>query len=197
MDTKAVTADDLKANEIQQFDFRSNLKKSKTSENLTDMCDEDEFEFKTCLTSELEEKLSRRLLKSETVDETTYETATEGEPANGVCVGEENRLGEMEGEMSKSRNSVYSLASSSSKASTVHPLVAETGESVSSADSGSNAAGHKPTIISGISDTCVLCGETFSLQATIENADEVVWTLENEEIEAEPEEGLILKQEGM
>ena len=59
--TKALTAEDLTQANIQQFDFRSNLKKSKTNENLaelkfdSDSADERPME----LDSELDAKLKR------------------------------------------------------------------------------------------------------------------------------------------
>ena len=88
------------------------------------------------------------------------------------------------------------------KASTVHALITETGESKDGSQSSHpeapDALNHcqKPTIAQTLSDVVVKCGETFSLTTKIENADDVIWTLEGEEILAEPDEGLILKAEG-
>jgi len=213
--TKAVTADDLKTNEIRQFDFRSNLKKSRTSENLAEMLDEDGYEFETCVTSELEEKLADRFTKSEDAPDQGFEhsgndvdpfrtPATDDTfytPVDSLPVSKTDEDSQMGTEiLNKSRNSVYSLASSSSKASTVHPLITD-GQSDSKDGSASSGMetdhGQKPKFVQELTDTTVVLGETFSLNVKIENADEIVWTLEAEEIEAEPEEGLIIKSEGM
>lgn len=53
-----------------------------------------------------------------------------------------------------------------------------------------------PVIISGLRDQCVKLASPFSLSVTVENADTVTWMLEQQVIEAEPEEGLVLRQSG-
>ena len=53
-----------------------------------------------------------------------------------------------------------------------------------------------PVIISGLRDQCVKLASPFSLSVTVENADSVTWMLEQQVIEAEPEEGLVLRQSG-
>ena len=53
-----------------------------------------------------------------------------------------------------------------------------------------------PVIISGLRDQCVKLASPFSLSVTVENADSVTWMLEQQVIEAEPEEGLVLRQDG-
>ena len=60
-----MTAEDIQGGSIQQFDFRSNLKKSKTNENLSDLrFDEPEVQQEVEIDPELQEKLNKRLLKS-------------------------------------------------------------------------------------------------------------------------------------
>ena len=82
----------------------------------------------------------------------------------------------------------------------MHALITETGESKdgsqTSHSSAPDAHCQAPKIAQTLSDVVVKCGETFSLTTKIENVDEVIWTLEGEEILAEPDEGLILKEEG-
>ena len=128
--------------------------------------------------------------ESEWVAETDAEERSDYNGRFHPDTPQESTLGEMENEISKSRSSVHSLASSSSKASTVHPLVSETTENPS-AD-----FDEKPEFIAGLADLNVKLGDSFELSCKIENATEVVWTLENEEIEAEPEEGLLIKSKG-
>ena len=53
-----------------------------------------------------------------------------------------------------------------------------------------------PVIISGLRDQCVKLASPFSLSVTVENAVTVTWMLEQQVIEAEPEEGLVLRQSG-
>ena len=53
-----------------------------------------------------------------------------------------------------------------------------------------------PVIISGLRDQFVKLASPFSLSVTVENADSVTWMLEQQVIEAEPEEGLVLRQSG-
>ena len=53
-----------------------------------------------------------------------------------------------------------------------------------------------PVIISGLRDQCIKLASPFSLSVTVENADSVKWMLEQHVIEAEPEEGLVLRQSG-
>ena len=57
--TKALTAEDIKDEEVRQFDFRSNLKKSKTNENLTEISSEPE-ETAPQIDPELKQKLLER-----------------------------------------------------------------------------------------------------------------------------------------
>ena len=61
-----MTAEDIQGGSIQQFDFRSNLKKSKTNENLADLRfdAEPEIQQEVQIDPELQEKLNKRLLKS-------------------------------------------------------------------------------------------------------------------------------------
>ena len=60
-----MTAEDIQGGSIQQFDFRSNLKKSKTNENLSDLrFDEPEVQQEVQIDPELQEKLNKRLQKS-------------------------------------------------------------------------------------------------------------------------------------
>lgn len=184
------------------------------------MCDDETYEFNPfkdgpCLMdSDLEYKLADRLTKSEDPEEsepsTVFYTASNLEQPDlsdppvlksddkiiPMATSDDNRLGHMENEISKSRNSVYSLASSSSKASTVHALITDTNESKDGSISSGTENGQKPTFIQGLIDTNVHFADTFKLFAKIENCDQVVWTLENEEIEAEPDEGLFIKADG-
>ena len=109
-----MTADKIKESEVGQLDFRGNLKKSLTSENLAELVDEDTSDFKPCVTPELEEKLNMQLSKnfeSETQFHTCEDAGVETQSADP------KKLIEVENEISMSRTSVYSLASSSSKAS--------------------------------------------------------------------------------
>ena len=53
-----------------------------------------------------------------------------------------------------------------------------------------------PVILQGLKDQVVKMDETFCFTVTVDRADSVIWLLEAEQIEAEPEEGLIIKQTG-
>ena len=122
VETKTLTAEKIKESEVCQVDFRANLKKSITSENLAELVDEDTFEFKPTLTPELEEKLKRRLSKNDETSDTHYfttdtqhfETCEDGENDQNQT-SDPKQLNEIENEISMSRTSVYSIASSSSK----------------------------------------------------------------------------------
>jgi len=94
------------------------------------------------------------------------------------------------GEMSKSRQSVHSHASSSSKASTVLNSAREE-ETDDLSDPGC-----APVITKGLSDETAQISMPFKLEIIAEYADKVTWMLEGEEIEPEPEEGLIILAEG-
>ena len=58
VNTKSLTADDLRSFEAEQVDFRSNLKKSKTAENLAEIEDEEHESI-----DELHKALAKRLAK--------------------------------------------------------------------------------------------------------------------------------------
>ena len=58
VNTKSLTADDLRSFEAEQIDFRSNLKKSKTAENLAEIEDEEHESV-----DELHKALAKRLVK--------------------------------------------------------------------------------------------------------------------------------------
>ena len=67
-----------------------------------------------------------------------------------------------------------------------------------SSDSGrsGNMEHKEPIILEGLKDQTVIVENPFIFRVTVENADNVSWQLGNETIEPEPEEGLIIKQEG-
>ena len=153
-----MTAEDIQGGSIQQFDFRSNLKKSKTNENLADLRfdAEPENQQEVQIDPELQEKLNKRLLKSSdevekdsfarpdrtqelmqdsllgcstllrvypTVDtsdnfgvDTTADMIRSESDSGGQS--EIGQLQMTDLELSKSRNSIHSHNSSSSKAST-------------------------------------------------------------------------------
>ena len=53
-----------------------------------------------------------------------------------------------------------------------------------------------PVILTGLRDQAIKLASPFSLSVTVENADSVTWLLEQQVIVAEPEEGLVLRQNG-
>merc|ERR1712146_626823 len=97
---------------------------------------------------------------------------------------------DMIGEMSKSRQSVQSAASSSSKASTVlNSAREEETEDL-------NDPGCAPIITTGLIDEKAKLGDPFKLEIVAEHVEKVTWMLEQEVIEPEPEEGLIIMEKG-
>lgn len=216
IDTKAFTSDDLRSTEAGQLDFRSNLKKSKTAENLADIVDE-EVE----ISDELQRALARRLLRNQNVPSSSSES--DDQRAQYVDVN--------------------SAASSSSKASTVQQVVSPSELSTTELCPSEFSPNElppselspnetfpiepppiepspiepspiepfpiepppiefppteslsRPSFIQPLVDQSVKAGEPFKLFVVVDDAQEVFWTLEDEQIEAEPDEGLLLLQE--
>ena len=73
---KALTAEDLNSHTVQQFDFRSNLKRSKTNENLSDLKFENSDSEKELIDPELDAKLKniRQKIEPPSLEEASNET---------------------------------------------------------------------------------------------------------------------------
>ena len=76
VETKALTAEDLNSHTVQQFDFRSNLKRSKTNENLSDLKFENSDSEKELIDPELDAKLKniRQKIEPPSLEEASVET---------------------------------------------------------------------------------------------------------------------------